>query len=75
MTADGCSPWGGLIQDNVGNLYGTTSFCGSSGWGTRLAAMRKWEHRAEVIGLSSGGKDYLTWCLAYSSGVNLPALT
>ena len=33
------------------------------------------KHRPEVIGLSSGGKDYLTWCLAYSSGVNLPAFT
>ena len=33
-SADGCSPWGGLIRDAAGNLYGTTSFCGSSGLGT-----------------------------------------
>jgi uncharacterized repeat protein (TIGR03803 family) len=33
-TADGCNPWGGLTQDDVGNLYGTTSFCGSAGLGT-----------------------------------------
>jgi uncharacterized repeat protein (TIGR03803 family) len=33
-SADGCNPWGGVIRDAVGNLYGTTSFCGASGLGT-----------------------------------------
>ncbi len=33
-TADGCNPYGGLIRDAAGNLYGTTEFCGASGYGT-----------------------------------------
>jgi uncharacterized repeat protein (TIGR03803 family) len=31
---DGSEPEGGLIQDAKGNLYGTTSIGGASGWGT-----------------------------------------
>ena len=31
---DGCYPMQGLVRDNDGNLYGTASFCGSSGYGT-----------------------------------------
>jgi uncharacterized repeat protein (TIGR03803 family) len=31
---DGCNPYGGLIQDKYGNLYGNTSACGASGYGT-----------------------------------------
>jgi uncharacterized repeat protein (TIGR03803 family) len=30
----GASPYGGLIQDSVGNFYGTTSVGGTFGWGT-----------------------------------------
>jgi len=30
---DGSDPWGGLVQDPQGNLYGTTSRGGVSGWG------------------------------------------
>jgi uncharacterized repeat protein (TIGR03803 family) len=33
-TADGCNPDGGVLRDGKGNLYGTTSQCGSSGYGT-----------------------------------------
>jgi uncharacterized repeat protein (TIGR03803 family) len=32
--SDGCNPSQGLIRDKAGNLYGTTSSCGSSGYGT-----------------------------------------
>jgi len=33
-TTDGCNPYGGVIRDAAGNLYGTTEFCGTSGYGT-----------------------------------------
>jgi uncharacterized repeat protein (TIGR03803 family) len=33
-TADGCYPFGGLLRDKAGNLYGTTEVCGASGIGT-----------------------------------------
>jgi len=32
--ADGCYPYGGLLRDKAGNLYGTTEVCGASGVGT-----------------------------------------
>lgn len=33
-TTDGVDPQGGVIMDSAGNLYGTTAYGGSSGWGT-----------------------------------------
>jgi uncharacterized repeat protein (TIGR03803 family) len=33
-TTDGCYPYGGLIRDKAGNLYGTTTECGASSMGT-----------------------------------------
>jgi uncharacterized repeat protein (TIGR03803 family) len=32
--ADGSQPWGGLVRDLTGNLYGTTAFGGVNGAGT-----------------------------------------
>lgn len=32
--SDGCYPYGGLLRDAAGNLYGTTEVCGASGVGT-----------------------------------------
>jgi uncharacterized repeat protein (TIGR03803 family) len=33
-SADGCSPYAGLIRDSKGDLYGTTGACGTYGFGT-----------------------------------------
>jgi uncharacterized repeat protein (TIGR03803 family) len=33
-TSDGCKPYGSVIQDTDGNLYGTTWGCGSDNFGT-----------------------------------------
>jgi uncharacterized repeat protein (TIGR03803 family) len=33
-SSDGAHPWGGLIQDDKGNFYGTTFGGGSADWGT-----------------------------------------
>ncbi len=33
-TADGCFPYGGVVLDAAGNLYGTTTYCGSHNYGT-----------------------------------------
>jgi uncharacterized repeat protein (TIGR03803 family) len=32
--SDGCYPFGGLLRDSAGNLYGTTEVCGAFGVGT-----------------------------------------
>jgi uncharacterized repeat protein (TIGR03803 family) len=32
--ADGANPSAGLVQDDAGNFYGTTTYGGASGWGT-----------------------------------------
>jgi uncharacterized repeat protein (TIGR03803 family) len=33
-TPDGAFPWGGVVFDNTGNLYGTTLDGGANGYGT-----------------------------------------
>ncbi len=40
-TTDGCYPFGGLIQDKSGNLYGTTELCGAFGYGTVFKLNKK----------------------------------
>src|SRR6202021_302517 len=39
VCSDGCAPFGELVRDTTGNLYGATSYGGTSNWGTvfRLA--------------------------------------
>jgi uncharacterized repeat protein (TIGR03803 family) len=43
-TTDGCFPYGGLLRDKAGNLYGATQSCGASSSGT-------------VFRLSKSGKE------------------
>lgn len=39
--ADGCSPSGGLVRNSAGNLYGTTSICGTYNNGTVFELPKK----------------------------------
>jgi len=38
---DGCLPWGSVVQDEAGNLYGTTYYCGSNGEGVIWKVSKK----------------------------------
>jgi len=40
-TSDGCNPYGSVVQDNAGNLYGTTVYCGSKNYGTLWKVNKK----------------------------------
>jgi len=53
--ADGCLPYGAPVMDKLGNLYGTTSQCGSSFAGT-------------VWKLSKGGKETVLHTFAGTDG-------
>ena len=55
--ADGGSPYGGVILDSKGNLYGTTSAGGASGHGVvyRLSAAGKETVLYNFTGAADGG--------------------
>jgi len=53
-TVDGCYPYGGLLMDRSGSLYGTTNLCGASNRGT-------------VFKLSKTGKETLLHSFAGGS--------
>ena len=38
-SSDGCSPWGSVLLDTRGNLYGTSSSCGADGYGVVFEIM------------------------------------
>jgi uncharacterized repeat protein (TIGR03803 family) len=54
-TTDGCSPFGGLLRDMAGNLYGTTEFCGASDGGV-------------VFKLDTNGKETVLHSFTRSDG-------
>ncbi len=56
-TKDGCNPYGGLLRDKVGNLYGTAYGCGASGYGTVF----KLEKKVETILYSFAGEPDGAW--------------
>ena len=60
--ADGCYPFGGLVRDKVGNLYGTTNECGSTGYGTvfRISHKNGKETVLHSFTGSDGAYPYLT---------------
>jgi uncharacterized repeat protein (TIGR03803 family) len=53
-SSDGCSPWGSVLQDEAGNLYGTTYYCGSNGEGI-------------IWKVSKKGKETILHNFSYSS--------
>jgi uncharacterized repeat protein (TIGR03803 family) len=58
--SNGCNPYGGLIFDQSGNLYGTTALCGAQNGGT-------------VFELSPNGDNW-TFSLLYALGPDISGL-
>ncbi len=53
-TGDGCGPYGGLVRDKDGNLYGTTPSCGASNLGTVFKVAKNGTEK--VLHSFGGGK-------------------
>jgi uncharacterized repeat protein (TIGR03803 family) len=64
-SGDGSSPYGGLVSDNAGNLFGTTVFGGSGNAGTvyELSPARGGQWKERILYSFTGGTDG-----AYPSG-------
>jgi uncharacterized repeat protein (TIGR03803 family) len=52
---DGCNPYGGLVRDKAGNLYGTTPSCGASNLGTVFKVAKN--GTGKLLHSFTGGKD------------------
>jgi uncharacterized repeat protein (TIGR03803 family) len=62
-TTDGCHPYGGLVRDKPGNLYGTTLECGSANLGTVFkldTAFTETVLHSFAGGTADGAYPYLT---------------
>jgi len=72
---DGSAPYGGLIADNAGNLFGTTVFGGSANAGTvyELSPTRRGAWKERILYSFGGGSDgaYPGGTLALDSAGNL----
>jgi len=57
--SDGCNPFGGLVFDNVGNLYGTTRNGGVADQGTvfKLTHTLQGKWKESVVYRFKGGRD------------------
>ena len=76
-TTDGCYPYGGLLQDKAGNLYGTTKNCGTSDQGTvfKLSKAGKETVLHSFAGGSSDGAYPLYTSLLMDKTGNLYGIT
>ena len=76
---DAGSPYGGLVADASGNLYGTTYYGGANGLGTvfELARKNKHKYRERVLYSFKGGSDgsFSTTTLTFGSSNELYGTT
>jgi uncharacterized repeat protein (TIGR03803 family) len=74
---DGCYPMQGLTRDDAGNLYGTASFCGSSGYGTifKIDTARKFSVLHSFTDKSSDGAGPYYGHLTMGKSGNLYGVT
>lgn len=75
-TTDGCNPYGGLLWDKAGDLYGTTDECGASGFGTVFKVSKTGKETVlhNFAGYPDGAYPYLTSLLMDKAG-NLYGVT
>ena len=77
--SDGSQPYGGLVSDSKGNLYGTTSAGGAHGAGTvfELVYQGGTKYREEVLYSFTGGSDggFPTASLVFDNSLNLYGTT
>jgi len=74
---DGCYPYGGLVRDKHGNLYGTTTKCGTAGLGTVFKLSRNGKEtvlHSFAGGATDGASPYYTDLLIDDRG-NLYGVT
>jgi uncharacterized repeat protein (TIGR03803 family) len=76
-TADGCSPYGGLVRDKAGNLYGTTPDCGASNLGTVFKVAKNGAEKLlhSFAGGTADGADPLYTALLRDTKGNLYGVT
>jgi uncharacterized repeat protein (TIGR03803 family) len=74
---DGASPYGGLVADGAGNLYGTTYYGGSENLGSIFELEAKRGYRERVLYSFKGGSDgaYSTSTLVFGKSANLYGTT
>ncbi|MGB8520669.1 MAG: choice-of-anchor tandem repeat GloVer-containing protein [Candidatus Tumulicola sp.] len=74
-TPDAGSPYGGLVADSSGNLYGTTYYGGANGFGAIFKLVRNpnGSYRERVLHSFKGGADgsYSTSTLAFGNSTTL----
>jgi uncharacterized repeat protein (TIGR03803 family) len=74
---DGCNPYGGLVRDAEGNLYGTTPSCGASSNGTVFKVAKNGNEKLlhSFAGGKKDGSDPLYTALTLDTEGNLYGVT
>jgi uncharacterized repeat protein (TIGR03803 family) len=76
-TTDGCGPYGGLVRDKAGDLYGTTPSCGASNNGTVFKVAKNGTEKLlhSFAGGKTDGADPLYTALLRDTKGNLYGVT